>query len=301
MMRSLYSGISGLRNHQTRMDVIANNIANVNTAGYVASRVVFKDVFSQTSKYASASTDAIGGTNPIQIGLGMSLATIDMLHGGGAAFARSDRELDFMIQGEGFFIIDINNTLGELRYSRAGNFYWDNAGNLVNGDGHYVMGMMVEEKYDSTTDVREDYDPLTDTLAVITTTDPATGKALYKDMFIDDNGLIIGTALEAGTGYVAGDKVTIGYLVLATFNNNNGLEKVGNSLYKESNNSGEAAFSVAGVDGAGTLLAGGLEMSNVDLASEFTDMIVTQRGFQANSRIITTSDSILEELVNLKR
>ncbi|MCL2496949.1 MAG: flagellar hook-basal body complex protein [Clostridiales bacterium] len=298
MMRSLYSGISGLRNHQTRMDVIANNISNVNTTAFVASRVVFKDVFSQTSKFASGSSEAVGGTNPIQIGLGVSLATIDMMHSGATALARSDRSLDFAISGEGFFIVNTNNALESpiLRFTRAGNFYWDNEGFLVNGDGYFVMGKMLDgaedisdpnEAYNGE-DVRaDDWNGERADLELI------NGSA-FTNIAVDDKGIITGTNEN-------GIKVAFGYLVLGTFENTNGLEKVGNSLYRESNNSGLAKLPVAGDNGAGTIATGCLEMSNVDLATEFTDMIVTQRGFQANSRIITTSDSMLEELVNLKR
>jgi len=279
------------------MDVIANNISNVNTTGFVASRVVFKDVFSQTSKYASGSSAAIGGTNPIQIGLGVSLATIDMMHSGATAFARSDRALDFAIFGEGFFIVNVNDA-GEnpiLRFSRAGNFYWDNAGYLVNGDGYFIMGKMIEGAADET-DPENAYSGAEEVREMSLDRDELEkiDGSGFTNIAVDDKGIITGTNKN-------GIKMAFGYLMLSTFENINGLEKVGDSLYQESNNSGAANFLAAGSDGAGYFKSGGLEMSNVDLATEFTDMIVTQRGFQANSRIITTSDSMLEELVNLKR
>lgn len=281
MMRSLYSGVSGLRNHQTRMDVIGNNISNVNTAGFKTSRVVFQDIYSQTSKYASAGTpDVVGGTNPIQIGLGVTLASIDVLHKS-AATARTDNPTDLAIEGDGFFVVDTNGTTtaGGLMYTRAGNLYIDNAFNLVTANGHSVMGVMGATDPGST---------------AITTLEPIVLSG-YTGIAIDDTGTI------TGINDTSGDKETIGYLALANFVNPPGLEKKGNNLYAASSNSGVPVYYKSQSGGTGKINPGGLEMSNVDLAYEFTDMIVTQRGFQANSRVITTSDTMLEELVNLKR
>jgi flagellar hook protein FlgE len=271
MMRSLYSAVSGLRNHQTRMDVVANNISNVNTVAFKSSRVIFQDIYSQTSRNASAANGtalgSIGGTNPIQIGLGVKLATIDVLHNP-AATQRTDNPLDVAIEGEGFFTIrQGNNTY----YTRAGNFYVDNTGNLVNSSGDAVMGG------NGATQI--------------------SGLTNYVNIAIDETGVISGIAKNDPNG----NKVPLGTLAIATFVNPSGLEKMGNGLYAQSANSGAATYSQAGAQGAGKLNVGGLEMSNVDLAGEFTDMIVTQRGFQANSRVITVSDTLLEELINLKR
>jgi flagellar hook protein FlgE len=295
MMRSLYSGISGLKNHQTRMDVIGNNIANVNTAGFKASRTIFQDIYSQTSRSAAAPiVDGAGGTNPMQIGLGVKLATIDVLHTP-AAIQRTDRELDAMIEGDGFFAVsetaaDIGDTA--VYYTRAGNFYLDAEGNLVTASGMFVRGVMGDG-------------------SVVTI--PATGIAeedlgtiyitpgTYSSISIDPSGVIQGTD-------ASGAKVQIAAIAVATFINPAGLEKMGDSLYAATPNSGAVGgdptapvYFQAGTNGAGKINPGGLEMSNVDIATEFTDMIVTQRGFQANSRIITVSDTLLEELVNLKR
>jgi flagellar hook protein FlgE len=294
MMRSLYSAVSGLRNHQTRMDVIANNIANVNTVGYKTSRVVFQDIFSQTSRSASGSTGTIGGTNPIQIGLGITLSAIDVIQTE-SAFARTDRPLDFMISGEGFFIIQ---TPTETLYTRAGNFYIDDDNYLVNSSGYYVMGYEEVNMADIDTDTA---------LAKIKLSwDDGGTEKRYMNIGIDKNGQITGKRIEVDnsdpTNIVVTETIeTIGFLSLATFNNTSGLEKAGESLYRESNNSGTATYSLPNTEGAGKLMGGGLEMSNVDLANEFTDMIITQRGFQANSRSITVSDTMLEELINLKR
>jgi len=281
MMRALYSGVTGLRNHQTRMDVIGNNISNVNTAGYKASRVVFQDIYSQTIKPASGPNGTVnGGTNPQQIGLGTSMATIDVLHTSSAS-QYTGRPLDVAVEGDGYFVL---STGGQLTYTRAGNFYTDSENYLISANGSFIQGYVV--------------DPDDGTL-VLTAGQPTRTNIFvdpdYYDVTIDDNGAVIG--LDRTTN----DKTYLGQLILATFDNENALEKVGSNSYRETINSGDAMYNTPGNGGAGTLNPGSLEMSNVDLASEFTDMIVTQRGFQANSRIITTTDSMLEELVNLKR
>ena len=313
MMRSLYSGISGLRNHQTRMDVIGNNIANVNTTGYKASRVVFQDIFSQTVSGGTANSGAVGGTNPRQIGLGIMLSSIDVLHTR-SAFARTDNATDMMIDGDGFFIVQAPPARpgedGGYLYTRAGNFSIDNDGYLVSSHGYFVMAFPPDNYEDLETDYgihfdgpydgglyrirlameNEDYDGVDDPFDddyVGPEYLPLTGIAIGGDGSVS---VMIGTR-----------KITIAQMAVAMFSNPSGLEKAGNSLYRETDPSGAVLISRPEENGAGKVVSGGLEMSNVDLATEFTDMIVTQRGFQANSRIITVSDTMLEELVNLKR
>lgn len=287
MMRALYSGITGLRNHQTRMDVIGNNISNVNTSGYKASRVVFQDIYSQTLSPASGSTTNNGGINPKQVGLGSSIASIDVLHTPSAS-QYTGVPLDLSIQGSGFFVVRNN---GQEFYTRAGNFGTDNNNNLVTGNGSFVLGYMGTTAPGSPAG----------------TPVPIQIADYYKDVAIDEKGVITGIDGRETIGTPPVDNpdykknVTIGYIAIATFNNENALEKVGQNAYRSSSNSGTATYNTPGNGVAGKVNPGTLEMSNVDLASEFTDMIVTQRGFQANSRIITTTDSMLEELVNLKR
>ena len=281
MMRSLYSGVTGLRNHQTRMDVIGNNIANVNTVGFKCSRVIFQDIYSQTLRPASGSngTDK-GGTNPMQIGLGMTLATIDVLHTRSAA-QYTGAPLDLSIEGDGFFVVSNG---GKMNYTRAGNFYTDNDNNLVNSNGYFVQGFEVD------TDGNLILDGFGEPILTNINISPD-----YYDVSINKAGAIVG--LEKATN----DKHVLGQLVLSIFDNQNALEKVGQNLYRNTVNSGDPTLNIPGSGGTGQLNPGTLEMTNVDLANEFTDMIVTQRGFQANSRIITTTDQMLEELVNLKR
>ena len=266
MLRSMYSGVSGLQNHQTKMDVIGNNIANVNTSGFKSSRVIFKDIYSQTIKKGTASvTGGIGGTNPQQIGMGVAIAAIDVLHTQ-TAVQYTGNPLDVSIDGDGLFgVTDGINTY----FTRAGNFYTDDQNNLVTADGYLLLSE------DGATPINISGD--------------------YYDININRNGQVVGIDRTTGSETVI---ATIG---IATFNNQNALEKIGGNLYASNANTGTPTFNAPGNNGTAFLNAGSLEMSNVDMAKEFTDMITTQRGFQANSRVITTSDQMLEELVNLKR
>jgi len=278
MMRSMFSGVSGLKNHQTAMDVIGNNVANVNTAAYKASKVVFQDIVSQTVSEATAATANVGGQNSKQIGLGMSIAGIskDMTEG---STQSTDDPLDFAIHGEGYFVVKTGN---DITYTRSGSLKVDNEGNLVTQNGAYVLGVTDSTqtgKITNESDVKE----------------IQIDRGTYSDYAIDSNGIISATKRSDGST----DK--IGRIVLATFNNPAGLDSAGNSTYAVSNNSGSATYYCVNDSGVGSIESGQLEMSNVSLASELTNMIIIQRGFQANSRVITTSDTMLEELVNLKR
>ncbi|MGI6561640.1 MAG: flagellar hook-basal body complex protein [Clostridia bacterium] len=270
MMRSLLSGVSGLKNHQTRMDVIGNNIANVNTVAYKSERVTFQDTFNQTLKKAEGGGLITGGTNPSQVGHGSSVASIDTIHTTGGV-QRTDYPLDLSINGDGFFVVRDN--LGNVFYTRAGNFHIDNNGRLVNANGLFVV----------------DVNGLNITIP-----------AEYTDIGINESGDVVGTHTVTKTTQV------IAKIGIAVFPNNSGLSKAGESLYQATPASGNpkspgTVYCSPGANGAGTVLPGTLELSNVDLTNEFSDMIVTQRGFQANARVITTSDSMLEEVVNLKR
>lgn len=268
MLRSMYSGIGAMRNFQTKLDVIGNNIANVNTYGFKKGRTIFKDLMSQTISGAGEPNAGRGGTNPKQVGLGSQLAAIDTVHTQGS-LQTTGRVLDLAISGDGFFILGElkNGNLINLLFTRAGNFYLDKEGYIVNTDGQYLLG--VENSF----------------LKI-----PTDAKSLS----IGADGKV--TIVDA-----SGTLRTIGTIQLAKFANNDGLEKAGNNLFRETTNSGAPTTGAPGANGTGTIVSGALEMSNVDLAEEFTEMIVAQRGFQANTRIITTSDEILQELVNLKK
>lgn len=267
MLRSMYSGISGMKNFQTKLDVIGNNISNVNTYGFKKGRTVFKDMVSQSISGASAPAGGNGGTNPKQVGLGAQLAAIDTVHTQGS-LQTTGRSLDLSISGDGFFqLTDGGNTV----YSRAGNFYLDSTGTLVNSDGLKLV-------------VRGGDDP----------DDPGEIPTSAKSISIGADGNI---------SYVnaAGTLRSAGVIQIAKFPNPEGTEKVGENLFEQTTNSGVPVSGAPGTGGSGSIVAGTLEMSNVDLSEEFTDMIVAQRGFQANTRIITTSDEILQELMSMKR
>ncbi|WP_432546532.1 flagellar hook protein FlgE [Kineococcus sp. SYSU DK004] len=424
MLRSMFSGVSGLRSHQTMMDVVGNNISNVNTTGYKSSSVVFSDTLSQLTKAAGAPTDVNGGTNPSQVGLGVRVDAITMNMTQGSAQS-TGKSTDLMLQGGGMFAVQQGD--GTF-YTRNGSFTLDADGSVVTNNGAYVMGWRPDGNnnintngqiaklvipsdsvmpatqttlgtvtgnldrtwtangqqeattsftaYDeqgvattvyvkfrnSATDVdnpsnewtvqysftgkADDFDPLTGvTLDFDSWTDPDTG-VTYKDgaralvtgtleipapggniplnvekltgfvgttgkstVQTAQNGAPIGTLTSYSFGtdgvitgsYSNGYKQTLGQVAIATFNNAAGLVKEGNSLYSVSTNSGNPVFGIAGEAGRGAILAGSLEMSNVDLSAEFTNLILAQRGFQANSRIISASDEILQDLVNLKR
>ncbi|RKD24245.1 flagellar basal body rod protein FlgG [Ammoniphilus oxalaticus] len=281
MLRSLYSGISGMQGFQTKLDVIGNNVANVNTVGYKKSRVMFQDILSQTVAGATAPGVA-GGVNPKQIGLGVNAAAIDVVHSPGSPMT-TNLSTDLSIDGDGFFIVSPDG--GNAQYlTRAGNFTRDANGDLVTAQGYHVLdedGNVINiPRYDESASIG------------------------YTSFSIDMNGQVWGTRGDDGTTELvsvdggAGD--TIG---IATVNNPGGLQKLGGSLYEVTTNAHPGGVPVIGTPETSSvqIISGQLEMSNVELTEEFAEMIVAQRGFQANARTITTSDSILEEVVNLKR
>ena len=301
MMRSLYSAISGLKNHQVKMDVIGNNISNVNTTGFKRSRVSFSTALSQTMKGASAPTATQGGTNSVQIGLGVMLGSIDQIMTQGSSQSTGN-DTDMMIQGKGFFVLDNNGTV----YSRAGAFSLDSEGNLIDpGTGAKVQGVMFTDEPDP--DTPTDFTTLTGIQIRIGSglynADPVEGEAYLDSYSIDQKGVITGKYITPATDTdpAVTQIAKIGQIAIAGFANDAGLENIGNNFYRETSNSGAASIGEAGTTGRGTIVPNTVEMSNVDLSTEFTDMIVTQRGFQANSRVITVSDTLLEELINLKR
>ncbi len=391
MLRSLYSGISGLRSHQEMLDVTGNNIANVNTVGFKSSSTVFQDTLSQMTQGAGGPQTGIGGTNPAQIGLGVQVAGVSTNFAQGSAQA-TGKATDLMISGDGFFVTRLGN---DTVYSRAGAFDFDADGRLVSADGKIVQG------YPATNGVVNQGGQLGDIVLPLDAAAPATrtttatvtgnlpsetavgGTRVRESTVFDASGTkqtltltytrtatgwsVAGTDGQGGTGtgtltfgadgkLTAGGSLTVGGIVvdmtqlsgfatldtssiatqngkaagtlqgysiakdgtvvgtfsngaslaigriaLATFANPAGLEKTGASGYRATANSGQATVGAPGDPGVGQLASGTLEMSNVDLSQEFTNLIVAQRGFQANARIITTSDEVLQELTNLKR
>ena len=462
-MRSMYSGVSGLRAHQLKMDIIGNNIANVNTVGFKGQRVTFQEVYSQTIKGAGSPQSGKGGTNAQQVGLGISLSSIDTFHIRGAV-QRTDNNTDLAVNGDGFFVVSDSADYLSRSYTRAGNFSLDESGNLVASNGAKVLGFMVDQAtgvmksnlegikiskaeaddakattfstfegnldnsiakaagaapvtytagagtapdtlaFDSNTKYWEATYQYTDGLGgahnvkytfvrgltaagasgggdsdwAVFIQDLDTGK-FFKEgasatdtlnqstagtlanvaipISFDTNGKLTAASLKgitlsipakngsapfdvasdfskltqfssdsnaaitesdgfpqgfldsfsiAPTGeinavFTNGQNKVIGRIALAVFKNPAGLEKTAENMYQLTPNSGDAIIGVPGDGSMGSINPGTLEMSNVDISREFTEMISTQRGFQANSRIITASDELLQELVNLKR
>lgn len=391
MLRSLYSGISGLRAHQTMLDVTGNNIANVNTSGFKSSSVQFQDTLSQMTQGAATPGEGAGGRNPAQVGLGVQVAGISTNFGQGSA-QNTGRASDMMIAGEGFFATRSGNATS---LTRAGGFDFDANGRLTSPDGGIVQGWMAQGGQLATGGALTDVSLPRDLVAPATATSAATlagnlpketavGDTVIQDkeVFAADGtsrtlamtftrtagGWNVAADIDSGTsrnitltqnangtltpsgplsvggididlsgvsGYAGlktvsiteqngrsagtlesyslgsdgiltgtfsnGDQQAIAQIALATVANPVGLQKTGGSGYTVTANSGAIEYGVPGDPGMGTLSGGMLEMSNVDLSQEFTNLIVAQRGFQANARIITTSDEVLQELANLKR
>lgn len=436
MVRAMYSGVAGLRAHQTRMDVIGNNIANVNTYGFKSSRTTFRDVYYQTLSGASSGTQLRGGVNPKQVGYGAQVASIDIMMGQ-SGFQPTDNGMDVAIAGQGF--LQVQDSAGNVFYTRAGMLGIDSNGNVIDSVGNFVLGASgpdartavpssgkiqvtvppVQDNQASdeksvtlygtfsqtatitcigsgengnmtvhfvagtagtptkatlegttltvTFDPNEDFTNMNDInqYLVIAAGTPGDEAAPGTIGIVDGNGNYLSPDAIPGGGFEISDLIfpadpddpvinpplpmtgeqlgklgtfkteegrsfklqevkdltsvsigsdgvimgnhsihgtmVLGRIDLAIFNNPGGLNAEGNTYFSQSANSGEPSVCVAGTSGSGALKAGSLEMSNVDLSAEFTDMITTQRGFQANSRIITVTDEMLNELVNLKR
>jgi flagellar hook protein FlgE len=275
MMRGMFAAISGLRMHQVMLDVTSNDIANVNTIGYKSARTTFTDALNQQQRGASGPGGGVGGSNAAQIGLGTQLGSIDNLMQAGA-LQTTGNPLDVAIQGPGFFRVASSTTTpptanpADIEYTRAGNFATNSAGYLVTQDGFYVQGRT-----------------------------GAGGDTLLRIPPGSTN-VAIGQNGEVSYVDAAGTRVSAGFISLATFSNAAGLERSGSNRWLVSANSGTPAVGVPSAQ-FGFTTSGAIEMSNVDLAQAFTNMITAQRGFQANSRVISTSDEMLQDLVNLKR
>ena len=336
MLKSLYSGISGMKVNQTKLDVIGNNIANVGTTAFKSSTTRFSDMLSQSIADPMAASDKQGGTNAKQVGLGVQLASIATVMTQGT-MQPTNRALDIAVDGTGYFIvskgpavfdesISVDHTPGNhniteqsgnsISYTRDGAFTLDEEGNLLTADGLRILGYSLSDGgvtesiaadgsinfVDSTKDL-EATDGELKTLRIPEKVKLADGTELrIKNYSIDKNGIINGV-LEDG-------RVTaLGQIAMASFKNEEGLTKQGGNTYGSSVNSGEAVIksgvgAIAANDnskGYGDNIQGMLEMSNVDLSEQFTEMIVATRAFQASGKMITTGDEILQDIINLKR
>lgn len=249
-----------MKGFQTKLDVIGNNISNVNTIGYKKSTINFQDLLSQNMSNS--------GANPMQIGLGSSMAAINVNHNPGSAMS-TGVGTDLSIMGDGFFVVQDPEAPGaEGQYlTRAGNFTVTAEGDLVTAQGYNVLNVNSQ--------------PI--------------NVAGYDSFSINRLGEVIGRQAD-------GTETTITEIGVSTPENPAGLRKFGGSLYEMTDIASANGLNVQSASDKNTEIGSGmLEMSNVDLTEEFTEMIIAQRGFQANSRTITTSDEILQEVVNLKR
>jgi len=340
MLRSLYAGISGMKVNQAKLDIIANNIANVGTTAFKSSRVRFQDMVSQSMSDPSSSSTNTGGINGKQVGLGVQISGIDTMVGQGMMQPTS-RNLDVAIDGEGYLMVGkgavpATNATGvtlvtpqsamntildtnkmEISYTRDGALTLDDKGNLLNSDGLRVLGYAVSDG--------------TDKSLVYTGSVPASKYVNANGTFTADPTALIplvipesitvgGTADRIKTYSIekdgtikavlnSGKVAVLGQIAVASFKNPAGLEKVGGNLLKNTSNSGSAVVrsgigTAVAIDNSGSygdMLSGMLEMSNVDLAEQFTDMIVASRAFQAMGKTITTGDEILQDIIGLKR
>jgi flagellar hook protein FlgE len=271
VLRSLFTGISGLRAHQQMLDVTSNNIANVNTNGFKSSETTFEDTLSQTLEGAAQPTATNGGTNAVQVGLGVKLAGTNANFTQGST-QTTGRDEDLMINGDGFFVVSNNGT---QEYTRAGSFTTDSAGHMTLPDGSILQSAAGGDL---------------DLSALVNGLESGT----YVSWSISPSGDV--NAVQAGTGTTD----TLGTVAMATFVNPGGLARVGDTEFQSTANSGPADVGAPQTGSRGSLTQGALEMSNVDLSTELTNLIISERGFQANSKVITTSDEVLQTLVNLK-
>lgn len=343
MLRSLYSGISGMKVNQTKLDVIGNNLANVSTTAFKGSRVNFSTTISQTLGSASAASDSLGGVNGKQIGLGAQISSIDKIMSQGSMQSTS-RSLDVAVDGSGYFMVATGPALtgdadavtikdngvgtmpanNSVAYTRDGSFVLDNEGNLLTSKGYRVLGFAMQTTdpvnggnidnieadgkvlYVESNNQTKAIDDKLVSLKIpdkVLKDDGKGGKTpvAVKSFNISADGLITGV-LETG------EITALGQIAMSSFKNEVGLTDIGNNMYEPSGSSGAAIISsgknsTAGRNssGYGDILQGYLEMSGVDMAEQFTDMIVATKAFQAAGKTITTGDEILSEIINLKR
>jgi flagellar hook protein FlgE len=285
MIRSLSSAVSGLQSFQNQIDVIGNNISNVNTTAYKAARTEFSDAFSQTLRGSAPASASGSGLTAIQVGSGVSTASIHNIDTQGA-LSRSGVTSDMAIAGEGYFLV--KDALSGTTYAtRDGTFHLDANSYLVTSDGLRVQGNNISGGVSTVGDIKIDADGKTN----------AAGVPLGVQGWTVDTSGDINVALSDGMS-----NFTRGSILLQNYANPQALMKSGNNLYAGLANANPvSAPARAGTAGLGTVVSGALELSNVDLAKEFSDLIIAQRSFQATSKMITTSDEVLQELVNLKR
>ena len=262
MIRSLYSAATGMISQQKNIDTISNNIANANTSGFKKNRAEFTDLIYQNMKYAGTSTSATTiSPTGIQIGLGSKLSSTAKIFEIGS-LKETGNHLDIAITGEGFFGITLPD--GSTAYTKNGSFKINGDGNITTSEGYLL-------------------DPIISIPQNVT------------DVNIGEDGTV--TVLQ-GNGT---NPATVGQILLTSFINQAGLHAMGGVMFKESVASGAPIQGIAGTNGLGQTQQGFLELSNVKLVNEMTDLIAGQRAYEANSKAITTSDEMLQTVNQLKR
>ncbi len=262
MIRALWTAASGMQSQQLNIDVIANNLANVNTTGFKKSRADFQDLMYQNLKTTGApSTNSTQIPAGIQIGLGSKAAAVNKIFTAGN-ITQSGNELDLAIEGDGFFQIKLPD--GSTTYSKAGSFKKDSTGRMVNSDGYPLLPEIVIPNNSSKTTIGND-----------------------------------GTVSVLQSGQTT--PTSVGTIQLATFSNPSGLSSMGHNLYQPSESSGTANTGTAGQNGIGTISQGFLEMSNVSVMEEMVNMIVSQRAYEINSKAVQAADEMLQQANNLRR
>ena len=294
MMRGMYAAISGLEAHQTMLDVTANNLANVDTVGFKAQRTTFVDELSQLVRAGAGPNGNVAGSNPEQVGLGVQVGSIDNLMTTGS-LQSTGNPTDVAIQGDGFLRVTTGDPANpfsstqQVEYTRNGDMAINPKGYLTTQQGQYVVGRGATP---SGTAPNITYAP-NSTDGYINVPPGSTDVAIGADgsvSYVDQN--------SSNATYQ--QRVTAGYLTLATFPNEAGLTRMGSTLWTESAASGIPSVGTPNTQGFGQTITGTLEMSNVDMATEFTNMIQAERGYQANSSVISTADQMLQTLVQLR-
>jgi flagellar hook protein FlgE len=297
MMPAMYSAISGLEAHETMLNVTANNLANVDTIAYKAESTQFVSELAELMSGGSGPTAANGGSNPEQVGLGVSVGSVENEMGGGA-LAATGNTLDIAINGDGFLVVGsggtgiattanagspstYNLTGGELAYTRAGNLTTDSNGYLTTQSGQYVLGYATGG---------DEVGAPTQLICI-----PSTA----TNVSIGEDGAVTYTDENAADTTTYGTTVTAGYVALASFPNESGLERETSSDWTTSLNSGAPTYGTAEAGGmtATQVLSGDLEQSNVDMGTEFANMIEAERGYQANTSVMSTVDTMVQTLI----
>ena len=304
MLQSLTTATSAIKNYQTSLDTIAGNLANLNTAGYKGARVDFAETMNQVLRSGTSDQSGVSGSAPMSVGTGMTTSSARVNFSQGS-LAQTGSKTDFAISGKGYFLVR-NNVTNEVFASRAGSFHLDANNYLCTDNGYRVQGISDSQKVPTAIgDIQLNK-------GTVPNGSPASAAdSSVSSINVDSSGRV-NVLLDDGTQYVRGQ------MMLQSFNNEQSLTNVGNNLCSNliqagPNLSATSTFTsnpsslllngalIPGDNGTGSISQGSIENSNVDLSNEFSQMITTQRAFQANSKVISTSDEILQELIQLKR